>query len=110
LEIRLKSATVPAKLTVAAAAAKPTVAAATVMQSWCCCRDAKLVPLTPRCEARAVAATSCKVGGAGAISTVTIGRDRIAGIAAPSRVAIYNGDPTQSLKIAVVLDCVGSLL
>jgi len=33
------------------------------------------------------------------ISTVAIGRDRIAGIAAPNRVAIYNGDPTRSLKI-----------
>jgi len=43
---------------------------------------------------------SCKAGGAAAISTVAIGRDRIAVIAAPRRVAIYNGDPTRSLKIA----------
>ncbi|QCE15139.1 hypothetical protein DEO72_LG11g2148 [Vigna unguiculata] len=34
------------------------------------------------------------------ISTVTIGRDCIAEIAAPSRVVIYNSDPTRSLKIA----------
>ena len=54
----------------------------------------------PQCEARAVAATGCKAGGAAAISTVVIGRDCVAGIAAPSRVAIYNGDPTRSLKIA----------
>jgi len=33
-------------------------------------------------------------------STITIGRDCITGIAAPNRVAIYNGDPTRSLKIA----------
>jgi len=33
------------------------------------------------------------------ITTVAIGRDRIAGNAIPSRVAIYNDDPTRSLKI-----------
>jgi len=106
--VRLESAIVPAKLTVAIA--KPIVAAATVMQSWCRCHDAKLLSLTLRCETRAVAATSCKVGGAAAISTVTIGRDRIAGIAAPNRVGIYNSDPTQSNTTAIFKDCVGSPL
>jgi len=34
------------------------------------------------------------------ISTVAIGRDYIARIAAPSRVVIYNGNPTRFVKIA----------
>ena len=34
------------------------------------------------------------------ISTIAIGRDCIAGIAAPNQVAIYNSVPTRSLKIA----------
>jgi len=67
------------------------------IRSSCRCRcDAKLVLLPLWCEARAVATTSCKAGGAAAISTVAIGRDRIAGIPAPSRVAIYKGDPWRS--------------